>query len=766
MVELTEAPAISLVVPTGDRTRGRSEMVSRRAAVRAQQIRVRQSVSQVATVLESVELVANAFIVRGQDIEALRAIPGVARVLPVHELRPLLDAMSTIHRVPEAVARIGGPSKAGAGIKIGIFDTGIAASHAGFQDDSLPVLDGYPKLSNEEIRSSTSKKIIVGRSYDSLSGGEVNLDIEDRVGHGTAVAMVAAGVTTIGPLGAITGFAPKAYLGIYRLFGGSSRTTLPSSVILKALDDAVADGMDIVNMSFGSPFALTPDMDIVRDAAERASSTGMILVMAGGNSGPDAYTLGTSNYPSAVVAGASYNARQFGASVILSDETVIGTPGNGQPLDQPVTGRLMDVTTVTDSEGKLCESAPKGAFTDKIVLIYRGECTFEMKLNNAQSAGAVGAVVYSSQASPNRVIMIVDSATLPAIMVDYSEGLKLKERLKTTPSLATLQFTTTAFTQSSNRLGAFSSRGPSIDAAIKPDLVAVGTDVSTVTESRFPEGEDYDKLGYKVVAGSSFSAAATSGAMALLKSGHPGLNSDQYRSLLVNSASPLVLKDESTATVMSAGSGLLNVDAAVRSTTALSPISASFGIGDGNPDRNKAISVTNLSKSKDTFRISISTNDSTAAVADSQVLEIGPGETKLFNLSFKGNLLSRGEYQGFVTVMGDNSFVPARMAYWYGSTDGEPASVSIINQDFVSDVNATATFDIVLSDPAGMPVIGGKSPQITSVSGGGQVLAILSQEPVYPGVWEVTVRLGPTEALNVFRVQLGKAKRDITIEGQ
>ena len=764
IVELSGDPAIASSASSEDHRRVRTEMVSRRVAVRAQQARVRQSVARVATVLDSVELVANAFIVEGADADALRAIPGVARVLPVYELHPVLDVMSVIHHVPEAMARVGGMDKAGAGIKIGILDSGIDVDHAGFQDNTLPALDGYPRVSDEQIRGAMSKKIIVGRAYDSLNRvQQVNLDIEDRVGHGTAVAMVAAGVTNIGPYGPITGFAPKAYLGVYRVFSGS---TLRNSVILKALDDAVSDGMDIVNMSFGSPLALRSDLDVVVDAVERASSAGVIVVVAGGNSGPDSYTVGTSDAPSSISAGASYNARQFAAGILLGDQTVIGIPGSGPNSEQPVTAALFDAATSSDPEGKLCNSAANGAFKDRIVLIYRGDCFFEVKLNNAQAAGAIAAVVYSSQASPGRILMNAGSATLPAIMVDYGDGVNIKDRLKAGSATATLQFSALVLAQPSNRLAEFSSHGPSVDANIKPDLIAVGTDVYTAAQSKFKDGDVYDKSGYLVLDGTSFSSPATAGAMALLKAGRPGLKPSQYRSLLVNSASALILADGSTAPVMAAGAGLLNLDAAVQSTTALAPVSSSFGIGDGNPDRSRIINVTNLSNITDTFRISVSTNDATPAVTDAQALEIGPGETKAFNLSFRGKALASGEFQGFVKVKGDNAAVEARMAYWYGSTNGAAAKVNIIKQPFAASVNTTTSIDFVLSDRTGMPLTGGAQPGITITSGGGSLRTVDLLEPVYPGVWEINVRLGATPGPNVVHVEMGDAKRDIIVIGQ
>ena len=159
VVQLKGEPAI---VKGTDHRRVRSDMLTRRAGVRSEQQQLRQALRPTITVLDSVELVANALIVRASnlDAETIRALPGVASVTPVYELKLNLNAMLPLHRVPEAWALVGGQGNAGAGIKIGILDTGIDRNHAGFQDETLPGLVGFPKVSHEVFKDMMSKKII------------------------------------------------------------------------------------------------------------------------------------------------------------------------------------------------------------------------------------------------------------------------------------------------------------------------------------------------------------------------------------------------------------------------------------------------------------------------------------------------------------------------------------------------------------------------------------------------------------------------------
>ena len=94
------------------------------------------------------------------------------------------------------------PANAGAGIKIGIIDSGIAQDHPAFQGTSLPLPPGFPLANQPRDLAYTNNKVIVARNYVTLATPQ------DSFGHGTAVAMEAAGASAAGPLGVITGVAP------------------------------------------------------------------------------------------------------------------------------------------------------------------------------------------------------------------------------------------------------------------------------------------------------------------------------------------------------------------------------------------------------------------------------------------------------------------------------------------------------------------------------------------------------------------------------
>ncbi len=217
----------------------------------------------------SVQTLANMVFVRASrsQAEQLRSLPGVAHVVYLPPLRLNLDQAVNLVNVQLAWTVAGGMQNAGAGVKIGIIDTGIDQNHPAFQDSSLAMPAGFPKCRQQAGECAyTNNKVIAARSYvDMLVGADDpgtsrpdDTSPRDRVGHGTAVAMVAAGNQNKGPAATITGVAPKAYLGNYKILGSPGVNAiapnfLVGDALIQAIDEAFTDGMDVVSISVGSP---------------------------------------------------------------------------------------------------------------------------------------------------------------------------------------------------------------------------------------------------------------------------------------------------------------------------------------------------------------------------------------------------------------------------------------------------------------------------------------------------------------------------------
>lgn len=766
ILELAGEPAAAAAAVAKDK---RAAVAERRAQVQAEQRRLRAALAErQIEVLESLDTVANALVARapGKDAAELAAIPGVVRVHPVYEVRLLLDRALPLSAVPEAWQRIGGEANAGAGVKIGIIDTGIDSEHPAFQDPSLEIPQGFPKVAREEDRKYSNNKIIVARTYEALLGNQ-NGTPRDDMGHGTAVAMAAAGVRNRGPLAEIVGVAPKAWLGNYKVFTATSETTR-TDVILKAIDDAVADGMDIINLSVGTPLAPRPADSISAQAVERAAAAGVIVVAAAGNEGPDPFTISSyATAPSAIGVGATMNDRVFGTAVMLEGGGMYpATPGNGPRPEEPVTAPLADVAAL-DRTGLACEPLPQGSLQGRIALILRGACYFEDKLNHAQRAGAVAAIVYTDDRPV--AIMSVGSATLPGVMVSNADGLAIKGRLQETPDLrATVHFRPGPLPADGNRLASFSSRGPNSDETIKPDLVAVGTHLYTATQAWYPSGELYDESGYTWESGTSFAAPLVAGAAAVLKAARPGLTVEQYRSLLINSAEPFPRGEGSPGGAQRVGAGRLHLARALESTIAAYPASLSFGSGSGTAQLTRRLRVTNLATEVDVVTIeAIAAGEQPTPVTETNTLALEPGASAEIAVTWNVSGLPPGEYQGYLRITGTRSPVEIRVPYWYAAPAGEPAHLTVLNARTEGTAGALLRRAIYfrVTDTTGIPVRG-IQPEVTVTQGAGEVTDVSWIDGEVPGVWAVSVRLGAQPGRNEFRIRVGNLSRTVAIVGR
>ena len=255
------------------------------------------------------------------DLARLRALPG-ATVWPTvtyHALRDVPGSSSAATADP-GPALIGatalwGQSRAtaGQGLKIGLVDDGIDQAHPYFDPSGLSYPAGFPKGNS----AYTTPKVIVARAFPSPSTHWKYADrpFDPRFSfHATHVAGIAAGnfdtPTSASGGSPISGVAPKAYLGNYKALTvptGDFGLDGNSPEIAKAIDQAVADGMNVINLSIGEP-EVSPNRDIVVKALDNAAAAGVVPVVAAGND-YDAGGLGSigspGNAPAAISVAAS-----------------------------------------------------------------------------------------------------------------------------------------------------------------------------------------------------------------------------------------------------------------------------------------------------------------------------------------------------------------------------------------------------------------------------------------------------------------------------
>jgi uncharacterized protein (TIGR03437 family) len=617
---MADAPAVAY----------RQQIESRQAAVRAQ-IEARGM-----RVTSSMSLLVNALFVsaHGHTMDELRAIPGVVSVTPMRRFKTKLNRALSLLNAPTAWTAVGGASNAGKGIKIGILDTGLEFTNPAFQDSSLSVPAGFPKCTSGQPTDCafTNSKVIVARSYAELLAGATgpnpaeysspdDVSPRDRFGHGTAIAMAAAGeaitapaIDTTGAPITIRGMAPKAYIGVYKIAGTFGYST--DETMIQAVGDAVADGMDVISTSLGAvAYAASDPVSIAYEAAAKA---GPVVVVSAGDDGSAAYqypafdSIGSpSNAPDVISVGATTNSHVMtpslsvvGSGAPSSLKSIPADGGDSFPYYPSMLGAnqapLIDVSTL-GNDGLACSALPAGSLNNSYALIERGTCYFDTKAANAQAAGAIGFVFY--MADSTAIFSPADITEWgPSVMISQAAGQALKSYLASNPGaqvvidLAGIEEDVSTFSTwlvsagltpvTANMVASYSSFGPTPDGRIKPDIVAPGGMDGTlayyaynppdpaipspygmysIAQTYDPEGEVYSANGFLAADGSSFSAPLVAGAAALVKQANPKLSAAQIRSLLVNYASQTVTTDDfqDPVDVEWIGAGLLNVGASV-----------------------------------------------------------------------------------------------------------------------------------------------------------------------------------------------------------
>ena len=218
-------------------------------------------------------------------------VAGLARVAGVAQIWPSVTYHSLLDRTPQLIGAptVWGPSldTAGQGMKIGIIDDGIDQTHPFFDPSGYAFPAGFPKGQT----AYTTPKVIVARAFAPAGIQHANARLPFDPGaseHGTHVAGIAAGNNgTLTRNGfRLSGIAPRAYLGNYKALGVPSEFGLNgnSPELAAAVEAAVRDGMDVVNLSLGES-DIEPTRDILARALNAAADAGVVSTVAAGNSG-------------------------------------------------------------------------------------------------------------------------------------------------------------------------------------------------------------------------------------------------------------------------------------------------------------------------------------------------------------------------------------------------------------------------------------------------------------------------------------------------
>ena len=629
-------------------------------------------------VLDRRHYLTNVLIVRAPQSAAtiLKSSAAVRDVIPARARYPLLDAApQAVHAPAYWEAIPGGLANAGRGMRIAIIDSGINQNHPMFSGEGLVAPPDFPKGTPQH----TNSKVIVARSYHELfPNSQANTTPEDEMGHGSRVAAVAAGRQVDAPLAQIQGIAPMAFLGNYKVFGAPGRNSVTTSAaIIAALNDAVEDGMDVINMSLGGNPA-DPGTDPEQQAIALAVEAGVVVVVAAGNQGPGAETIrspGTS--PDAITVGAVTNGRIFGAALEVfanpppPDEisSLPYLPGEGVSIDLAIGPSQLFSISLLDPSELACDTIPAGTLTGKMALVKRGGCLFQDKADHVFAAGAESLVVYNN-VDGGSVVMAFDEERGPGgptVMIDRSGGEQLRDFvLSRSIVTATLRSKDDLmrFPSAANTLTAFSSRGPSIDLSIKPDVSAVGSGIYSASRN----GSEFTLDS----SGTSFSCPMVAGAAALVLQLNPDWSAETVKSTLVATASKDVLWNGKPAGVTLTGSGRLDLARALEATAMVDPVSLSFGVLEVpeslETQLERSFQIRNLTEIERSYEFEVVESvlrPSVHMAVSPASLVLTPHQTASITLVFSSvPPLEDGSFEGYVQIVEKTERSELSLAYW------------------------------------------------------------------------------------------------------
>ena len=597
------------------------------------------SVAPSAQVVDHFYVTANAVVVKlnGSDANKIRAISGVERTQLTARYQLDMNESVGLINADDAWPLVGGRADAGAGVDVGVIDSGIDPAHPFFGCKTIHFGGIY--FSGQGITPQVpSASAIFGPGYTPGPGDPLYFSSD----HGTHVAGTIGGcITSVNfpfPSSAavtLSGVAPGVELHDYNVFPfiGAGVVAFEGSAfshdIAEAIEDAVLDGMEVINMSL-SGGAQGPN-DFLAEVSNAAAAAGVVVVAATGNDDPGLYQAGSPATGSEVIGvGATTNAHQLSASITTAPGGNVYQAAVGEFPD--FDGLSHDLADWAGTDNQACTGAGAPVHTGDIVIISRGACSFSQKVAVAQDAGAYGVIIYNNVAGApfpmGRTVGFDDF--YPAVMVSQADGLALEieaNGVATTAVVSPRQLGPAV----PNLLTDFSNIGPAaFTHIIKPDVVAPGQDVLSSVFAF--NGLVPGVRGYDLFNGTSMATPHVSGAAAILVG--EGLDNREVKSALVTTA--VDLGDE----VWEQGGGLIDVFAALGAQSFFYPSNASFGVFKGNAPANGAVAI------------AISGNAcSSASVAGGDGFVTANVVGSTLNVVFTGNRTAgTGFYSGFVTV--------------------------------------------------------------------------------------------------------------------
>lgn len=585
--------------------------------------------------------------------------------------------------------QLGGKDFAGEDIIVGIIDSGVWPESASFSDrtrsnknnksgklgyQQVPGWHGKCSPGEEFSASNCSQKLIGAQWFNSGFGGDKAMkelfpyeyaSARDAGGHGSHTMSTAAGNSDVemsingSDIGTAAGMAPRARVAAYKVcWGRGDAGGCFGSDSVAAIDQAVADGVDVLNFSISG--SSSSFMDQVEIAFLFAADAGIFVAASAGNSGPDTSTV-AHNSPWLTTVAASTHDRGWEASVTTNNDNATYS---GVSLGNGVGPAEMIYSLHAAAEGQDVEQAREcfpgtldaELVAGRIVVCDRGSIARVDKSLAVAMAGGVGMVL--ANVAPGS--LNADFHSVPSIHVDVATGDALRDYAIAYGTAGGSLSAGSAITIEAPLVAEFSSRGPALAGSgdlLKPDIMAPGVDIIAAVSPPGNGGESFSAYS-----GTSMSSPHMAGLAALLKQAHPTWSPAAIKSAFMTTATQSTNMDNPIAgTPFAYGAGF------VQPNKALNPGliydagwsdwigflcgTGSLNCGAASPDPSNmnypSIAIGSLAGSQTVTRTVTSVSDANAIYTPEidglagimvsfspETIEISPGESVSYEVTF------------------------------------------------------------------------------------------------------------------------------------
>jgi len=532
------------------------------------------------------------------EVRALKKNPGVASISADSILQ--LDTSYTptflgLDKPGGLWDQLGGQDKAGEGIIIGIVDGGIWPEHDSFADrvdaNGNPSRDGT-KLAYDAPPASwkgicqvgegfavtdCNNKLIGARYFkqptqtlhwtEFLSARDSVAGAEGHGGHGDHTASTAGGNAHVNAsasgvsLGKITGMAPRARIAAYKVCwtdGGTGLNGCATSNSVAAIEQAVKDGVNVINFSIGPNAGGGAFNEPTEVAFLGAAAAGVFVAASAGNSGPATAPVAHISPWLTTVGNSTHNRTYAGDVALGNGVTVTGASGNANTPSSPlILAKDAGLAGVdpADPSLNLCFGPADGPttyldpakVTGKILVCDRGSNVLVNKSANGKTAGAVGVIIANTPTSASTILNQAHS--ISTVHITAADGQKVKDYYASTPG-ATAALNNLRGIVDPNivapQMNSSSSRGPNVANAniMKPDVTAPGTDILAAVSADLTKaqrdavaaGAPAPSKDFAFYTGTSMASPHVAGIAALLKQRHPDWTPAMIKSALMTTA--------------------------------------------------------------------------------------------------------------------------------------------------------------------------------------------------------------------------------------